>query len=198
MENIRTVVAENIIALRRRDNITQAELAEKLNYSDKAVSKWERGESLPDIAVLKAIAELFDVSIDYLTEAEHASPAPVKLHTKKHNCRFIIALCIMLVWLIATSAFVVINTFFPHIKLFWLSFVYAVPVSLIVWLILNSIWFDRRKNFLIISFLMWSVLIAVFLHLLAIGLVKWQIFVLGAPGQAIILFWSRLKRTNMK
>jgi transcriptional regulator with XRE-family HTH domain len=71
LEDIKSVIAENISRLRRENNMTQIELADRLNYSDKAISKWERGESVPDISVLKAIADLFGVSVDYLISSEH-------------------------------------------------------------------------------------------------------------------------------
>ena len=66
MEELKTVIAKNISELRRSAMMTQLDLAERLNYSDKAVSKWERAESVPDISVLKAIADIFGVSVDYL------------------------------------------------------------------------------------------------------------------------------------
>ena len=79
MQELKFIIAKNIQALRQEKGMTQVELAEKLNYSDKSVSKWERGESLPDITVLKGIADLFEVSLDYLTEDEHRQkPYPSK------------------------------------------------------------------------------------------------------------------------
>ena len=80
MVDLKPVIAQNITALRQSHKMTQIELAEKLNYSDKAVSKWERGESIPDVIVLKTIADLFGVSLDYLLEEDHehkpAEPQP--------------------------------------------------------------------------------------------------------------------------
>ena len=61
MQDIKPIIAKNITILRQNAKMTQSELAEKLNYSDKAISKWERGESIPDITVLKALADLFGV-----------------------------------------------------------------------------------------------------------------------------------------
>ena len=52
MDNLNYIVSKNLSDLRKRNGLTQAELAEKLNYSDKAVSKWEKGESLPGVEVL--------------------------------------------------------------------------------------------------------------------------------------------------
>ena len=77
MEDPKEIIARNIVDLRRKNGMTQLELAEKLNYTDKAVSKWERGESIPDVAVLKTIADLFGVTVDYLLTAEHKTTVPV-------------------------------------------------------------------------------------------------------------------------
>jgi len=65
-ETLTKNITASIAALRNASGMTQAELAEKLNYSDKAVSKWERGESLPDITVIKQFADLFGVTVDSL------------------------------------------------------------------------------------------------------------------------------------
>ena len=82
MEDLKVTIAKNIQTLRKNTGLTQSGLAERLNYSDKAVSKWERGESLPDIAVLKEIADLFGVSVDYLLSDSHDLPE-MALSTKK-------------------------------------------------------------------------------------------------------------------
>ena len=68
MDELRSIFAENVAALRRAAGMTQLQMAERLNYSDKAISKWERGESIPDVAMLKAVADLFSVPVDYLLE----------------------------------------------------------------------------------------------------------------------------------
>ena len=193
---LKQIIAENISALRREEGMTQAELAEKLNYTDKAVSKWERGESIPDVTVLKNIADLFGVKVDYLLTEDHgkeeAVPVPVK-RRRFSNHMSITFISVLLVWLVATFAFVMFDIVAPESGLHWLSFVYAVPVSMIVWLVFNCIWFNTRTNFLIISLLMWTALGALFTTLIPIGFNIWQIFVIGIPGQAIILLWSRIR-----
>lgn len=196
MNDIRQAIAKNISELRASHCMTQAELAEKLNYSDKAVSKWERAESVPDITVLKEIADLFAVTVDYLLVSEHekTEPKPAANDRRKINNRgFITGISILLVWMVATAAFVVIDAIPFDTKLHWLAFIYAVPVSMIVWLILNSIWFNKHRNFLIISLLMWTSLGSFFLSFIPFNIILWQVFVLGIPGQAIICMWSRLK-----
>ena len=132
MEDLKAIIAENITQLRRANGMTQAGLAEKLNYTDKAVSKWERRESLPDITVLKAIADCFGVTVDYLITAEHKdtkqeavneADEKMKLHTK--NRGFITGMSILLVWLIACTAFIVINALDGKSCVHWLTFIYA-------------------------------------------------------------------------
>lgn len=192
---IKGTIARNIAALRQTKGMTQIELAEKLNYSDKAVSKWERAESMPDISVLVEIADLFAVSLDTLVRSEHPEE---KIKSKgkvfsKYNYGFITGISVLLVWLIALLFFVICALVLGKIGYLWLSFIYAVPVSAIVWLIFNSIWLNRRRNYLIISLLMWSVLLATQISLLPLGLNIWMIYLLGIPGQIIILLWSMIK-----
>lgn len=196
MSEIKRTIAKNIVQLRRAKGMTQLELAEQLNYSDKAVSKWERGESLPDIIVLKEIADLFQVKVDdLLTVGEEDELLPREPEERSfRNKGFVTGMSILLVWLIATLIYVLIEMIRPDFHNHWLAFIYAVPVSLIVWLVLNSIWFNRRINFLIISLLMWSVLATAFITPLPYGFNAWLIFVVGIPGQAIILLWSRIQR----
>ncbi len=193
MEEIKTIIAKNIASLRQARGITQLELAEKLNYTDKAVSKWERGESIPDVTVLLRLADIFEVSLDALVRADTAAPAPNASARAKRNHGFITGMSIILVWLVATMLFVIIDLTGAKIFTHWMSFIYAVPVSFVVLLVLNSVWFNRRHNYLIISLLMWSVLAVLFLSFWLGGFNIWLIFVLGLPGQIIILLWSKLK-----
>lgn len=197
MEDIKPIIAKNITALRQSAKLTQIELAERLNYSDKAVSKWERAESIPDITVLKAIADMFGVPLDYLVR-DHAElvAAPEEMKepsNKKRNHKIITALSILLVWLVAALAFMVLDMVEIKNQLHFLAFAYAVPVSMIVWLVMNSIWFSRRMNYLIISLLMWTTMgcTALLLRLVA-EITFWQILIPGALGQVIIVTWSKM------
>ncbi len=194
MEDLKMIVAGNIGQLRRSANMTQLEMAERLNYSDKAISKWERGESLPDIGTFKEIADLFHVTVDYLLQADHPKATEIKreyTRRQRRNHRLITAISCVLVWLIATFVFVNIDMLGNNITRHWLCFVYAVPVTAIVVLVLNSVWGNRRWNFFIISVLLWSVLAAFYLTLLSYNL--WLVFVIGIPGQIIILLWAGLR-----
>ncbi len=194
MEDIKNIIAGNIGLLRRNAGLTQLDLAEKLSYSDKAISKWERGESLPDIVTLKEIADLFNVSVDYLLRADHPKESDIRreyTRRQKRNHRIITAMSSMLVWLIATFIFVNLDLITKELHNHWLCFVYAVPVTAIVVLVFNSIWGNRRRNFLIISVLIWSLLSSVYLSALSHNL--WLIFVIGVPAQVIVFLWAGLR-----
>ncbi len=200
MEDPKEIIAHNIVDLRRKNGMTQLELAEKLNYTDKAVSKWERGESIPDVAVLKTIADLFGVTVDYLLTAEHKTTVPVlsRLESTLRSHRVITGLSILLVALLATLIFVILDLLPGERGGAWLSFIWAVPVGSIVWLVFNSIWFNRHLNYLIISILVWSTLAATHITALFFGVNIWLIYVLGVPGQAIILLWSKMRGRKKK
>ncbi len=210
MDEIKRIVAKNISALRQEKKMTQSDLATELNYSDKAVSKWERGESLPDVAVLKKIADLFGVTLDYLVEEEHPVPAPETVpeaadaaaggaaDPKKRSHAVITSISVLLVWLVATMVYFLLDMLLSHAAVCSMTFVYAIPVSMIVWLVFNSIWFNRRWNYMIISLLMWSVLLSIFLSLLPLSVNIWRVFLLGIPGQIIIWLWSRMRVKPVK
>ncbi|MBQ4091607.1 MAG: helix-turn-helix transcriptional regulator [Clostridia bacterium] len=203
MADIKQIISKNIASLRHKSGLTQLELAEKLNYSDKAISKWERGESIPDIVVLKAIADLFEVTVDQLiseqdpnaiekeVDADQQKQNQAKKH-RMHNA--VTAMSVVLCWVIAVLVFIVLYTSSISGSAAYLTFVYAVVASLIVWLVFNSIWHNRRRNYLIVSLLMWSVLVSAHLSVLAGGYNLWLIYLLGIPGQLIISLWAAMGR----
>ncbi len=203
MADIKQIISKNIATLRRQKGLTQLELAERLNYSDKAISKWERGESIPDIVVLKSIADMFEVTVDWLI-CDHDNDAPVAdvdeekalavkaKRRRMHNA--VTAMSVVLTWVLALLVFIIFDASEVIGEARYLVFLYAVVASLIVWLVFNSIWHNKRRNYLIASLLMWSVLIAAHVSVLAGGFNLWQIYLLGIPGQLIIVLWSLMGR----
>lgn len=195
MQDLKPIIAKNITALRQERQMTQIELAQRLNYSDKAVSKWERGESVPDVTVLKSIADIFGVTLDFLLEEEHQTPRPAQEDAPAGRLRgrtVVTLLSELIVVFLATVGYVVVDMAWPAFSGKWLPFVYAVPVAMIVWLVFNSVWFNSRRNYLIISLLTWSLLLSVALTVMVWGGNAWQLLFLGLPGQAAILIWSRM------
>ncbi len=200
MNDIKSVIAQNIIELRKANKMTQAELAEKLSYSDKAVSKWERGESIPDISVLKDIADLFSVTVDYLISEEHDEtvlPKAVLTPVMKRNRLVITLLSTALVWLIATVLYVFFEGIGDSLSYKWMTFVFAFPVSFIVLLVFNNIWGKKRRNYLIISLLVWTLLASAYLSALTyFGNNFYFVFIIGIPAQIIILLWSGMRKNE--
>ena len=204
-EKLKNQIGANIAAYRKRAGWTQAGLAEKLNYSDKAVSKWERGESVPDVLTLMTLAEKLGVTVNDLLIDPNALPDnPGKVEKtmgkvvekalkRKANKRIILGLSSLLVWFVALLIYVVLSTL--DIPKGWVSFFFAVPADCIVMLSLRSAWHDFRWNRALISGIMWGTLVCLFATLLILWNVNiWRIFLLGIPGQAAILLWFRLFR----
>ncbi len=202
-EKIKGQLGSNIAAHRKRYGLTQAALAEKLNFSDKAVSKWERGESIPDVPTLVRIAELFDVPMDVLVRDPNELPKDVgsvervmekaveKTLKRKADKRTIQKLSSVLVWFVALLIYVVFATF-DYYKA-WVGFLYAIPANCIVLLSLRSAWHDFRANILLVSVIMWGSLLSIHGTLLVFAdFNAWMLYLLGVPGQAAICLWTRL------
>lgn len=196
MADVKGNIAKNITELRLLNNMTQLELAEKLNYSDKTISKWEREESSPDISVLVEIADIFGVTLDYLVSdgSVDKKAASRTKEQRKYNYYAIMGIAQGLVWAIALTAFVITTLISKKASFAWLYFIYALPIVLIIHLIFNSIWFNPRMNYLIISALMWSVLAAVHLTFWYFHIDIILIYLLGILGQVIIILWSFIKK----
>lgn len=205
-EKVKLQIGSNIASYRKHLGMTQAELAEKLNYSDKAVSKWERGESIPDVLTMLQLSEQLDVPVEVLLRDPNALPQQVanpiekamvsvsqKALKRKANKNIILGLSSTLVWFVALLFFVVLSSF--SIPYSWLAFFYAVPANAIVLLSLRSAWHDFRWNRGLITIIVWGCLVSlhvsleVFIHFNA-----WKIFLLGIPGQIAIFLWFRMFR----
>lgn len=200
MNDIKTIIAHNIAELRKSSNMTQLELAERLNYSDKAVSKWEHGDSIPDVTVLLEIADLFGVTLDFLVRTTH-TPDEIKkrfVKPRRYSRKVITLLSVLLVWFVSVLSFILVSLIWPNAQNAWLSFIYAIPVTAVVWLIMNSLWFNQKTNYLIISILMWTSILSVHLTLLLVGHNTGIIYIIGVPSQIIILVWSFLRKRPKK
>lgn len=205
-EKIKRRIGANIAAYRKRAGLTQAGLAELLNYSDKAISKWERGESIPDVLTTMQLAEQFGITVNELvadpnelpdgptTKLEKAmTQVSEKALKRKANKNVILWLSSTLVWFIALLVFVVISSF--DLPYSWIAFFFAVPVNAIVLLSLRSAWHDFRWNRTLISIIMWGFLSSIQVSLLVfLRFNMWKLYLLGIPGEFAIILWFRLFR----
>ena len=152
MEDVKGIIAKNIAELRQSNNMTQLELAEKLNYSDKTISKWERAESIPDVIVLKQISDIFGISVDYLLTEHIENEKLIVVKNNKNSKINKVTLTLLVtcpIWTIATIIFTFILIFTN--KYLWLVFFISVPLTVLLFLIFNSIWGNRRNNYFIVS-----------------------------------------------
>jgi len=199
LSELRLVSASNIIRLRTQAGLTQAELGAKLNYSDKTISKWERGEAIPDAYVLTQLARLFDVSVDYLLSSHDNWEAPVEEEEQMKKPRYselrIILLVIVSVWMAFLTAFVALWIF--GIVL-WELFLVAIFSSLLVLIVLLATFRRRRYLELCIGAFVLSVLLILFFVVPDMRL--WQVLLLSIPAELIVFlsFHIRIRGKDEK
>lgn len=201
MEDLKIIVGRNLSALRKRHKLTQLELAEKMNYTDKAVSKWEQGSTLPDLETLKELCDFYGVTLDYLTDKNNIlSPRYDSTKQKVVFVNHIIITCLLgaIVWMGATIAFIYPLIFLHAKSSYWPIFIWAVPASAIVMQFGNFLYFKRKIVTLIaVSILIWSTLTCIFIHFMFFsnqGSNLWPIFILGIPMQVIIVLWFVIRK----
>jgi transcriptional regulator with XRE-family HTH domain len=187
--DIKSVVATNLVRFRKSSKLTQLQVAEKINYSDKALSKWERGESLPDVCVLKQLADIYNVELDAVL---HEESTREKLQDLSRNKVFISILSVLLVWLIAMITYVIFEMIAPGMFETWLIFIYAIPVSAIVALVFNNVWGNRIYNMVIVSALDWGVSLSLVITLRDVAPTSWYLYFVSAIFELMVIIWYLL------
>jgi transcriptional regulator with XRE-family HTH domain len=183
---LRQRIAANMTHYRKLNNMTQSELAERISYSDKSVSKWERAEGVPDIYVLTLLAELFSVSVNDLLSDNAPIPPPAAINLNKNRI-IILLMSVGLVWLVATVTYTALQVFAPAIQWAWYGFILAIPVTCIVAVVFTSLWWSLKFRFIAVSALIWAIAASVYL-LLPLSNVD-LIFAVGAVLQVLVALW---------
>ena len=179
---LRENFARNLSDLRRRASMTQLELAEKLNYSDKSISKWERGEGIPDLYVVAEIADLFEVTVnDMISSKAYKKP----LFSRNKLLTTILAIGVA--WLVAVTLFFVLQVSAPSFPA-WYFYVYALPVSAVIATVFSYLWWNKIVRFISVSGIVWSVALCIFLTFLSTPRI-WLIFVVGGVVEALTIIW---------
>lgn len=195
-EQVRRIVAERLAAYRKRANLTQAQLAEKLNYSDKSVSKWERGDGLPDLLVLCRLAEIYEIPVDeFLHEGKLKRPASER--RKRHW--LISLLSAGLAGLIGALVFYLLMVF--EVPYAWMAFVCTIPVIAIITVVFSHLWGNILMQCISVSALVWSLtaIIYVFVRILANPVTgNGFLFLLGGGMQVLVLLWYLLQHYRRK
>ena len=196
-EQEKKIVAENLTKFRKAKGLTQVELAERLNYSDKSISKWERGEGFPDIFILKEMAEFYGIKLDdFFSEKE------VRIKKKRpiKNEIIIPALALGIAWFVIVTLFAIALIFFiDKIPAPWLLFIYGIPVSGIILIVFMAIY---KKKFLVLvgeSITLWGVALSVYftlIILMAPNAWMWLIFIVCVPIQIMAILYYLLKNSD--
>ena len=187
---LRKTVAKNIAAYRKAHHDTQLDLATKLNYSDKSVSKWERGESLPDVYILSQIADLYGVSVSALI----GEIQPPK-ESKPHYHMFILLLSLALTMAVATllfSMFMICKVDYPA----WMFFVYALPVCSIICIVFTSLWWGILWQGVSVSALIWTLGLSLYLSFELEN--ESLIFLVCAALQVLTVLWEVFRKFLLK
>lgn len=189
-EHLKNQIGNNIAVARKSCGMTQAELAERLGYSDKAVSKWERSESIPDVLTLVEMSQVFGVRVDALV----GDKEPVVQLGQPRRRRVktgVLILSSLLVWLVAMLADLVLSSI--GVSNSWLAFLYAIPANAIVLLSLRSAFGRTNWNLILISIIMWGCLLSLYVSLLVfLDANVWKLAFLGIIGQVAIMMWFRM------
>ena len=191
LSELKLVTASNIIKLRTGAGMTQAELGALLNYSDKTISKWERGEAIPDAYVLTQMAEIFGVTVDALLSSHdkwEPAPDPNEVPERSYSVNMIIAVAVLGVWTLALTAFVAL--WLAGI-IRWQIFAVALPVSILTYLVLICVFGKKRHLQFVIALFVLSLFVTA--YLLFVHANPWQIFLICVLAEALVFLSCNIK-----
>lgn len=194
LNEINRKIGKNLTQYRKAAKLTQAELAEKINYSDKSISKWESGNGAPDVYTLMQLSEIFGVSINQLVGEE---APPIKRENSRILHWVIMLLSSGIVWLVAICGFVAWQLWFPKVNYPWLCFLYAGLGTAVVLVVFSGLWRYRILNFISVSSLIWLAITCTYFtaRFVSIQLGNdfsslWCVYLLGVPLQILEVFWA--------
>ena len=200
--NQQELLAKNLAYYRKASGLTQLELADKFNYSDKSVSKWERGEGFPDIFVLKSLADFYGITVDDFYQSEHKA---VKVsQNKKMKQTYLKLLSIGINWLVTVLTFFLLNTllsrFAPDAPFEpWLTFIYGTLTTGIILLVWEFIYHNRFLRMIATSIIIWTAALSLFLTFLVVmNLALPLLFVVAIPLEVLEIIWYLFRRNRKR
>ena len=192
-ENVKEIIAANLCALRKENKLTQQQLAEKLNYSDKAVSRWENAETLPDIETLCKICDIYGVRFEYLLQKEQPKKNPYVVKSNLTSRILITFIIVCSFWIAATLTYTYVNVIFD-VKV-WTIFMWAVTLSAVVCEICNAVFFKNKVlGCVLVSIISWTLILSLYLQTLKYN--TWMLFIMGVPLQAVIILITIFRYKN--
>ena len=197
MKTLKEIVGANLTELRKREGLTQLELADKFNYSDKSISKWEKGDTLPDLETLNELCKFYGVSLDYLvTDGKKIDKKQFIKSKYRYNPNAIAITCILssIIWFVATIIYVYLML--QNKINYWMVFVWSVPTTCLFLQICNFKYFSNKLFSLItMSIFCWTLITAIFLQcFLYVPTIVWPLYILGIPLESTLVLWFTLKK----
>ncbi len=197
MEELNKIISKNLVNLRTKSGLTQLQVAEKINYSDKSISKWERGDAIPDIPVMLQLASLYGVTLDDIVKdygKKEIKPKTKKFKLSQHALISIIAFSF--VWFLATIGFAVVYGFYNIYDKAYLSFIVAIPISFLVLMVFSFCWYPYFISSIFSSIFLWTTILAITQCINTINI--WLLYIIVIPLQLIIIFGFFLKKLLKK
>lgn len=190
MKTVKEIVSQNLISLRKKHSLTQVELSKKINYSDKAISRWEKGEVLPSIDILEQLALVYNVNITYFL-VEHIDEQTKHLNAKMQNIFIaILVFAVLAVWSVAVIAFFAVEQFASYYCVE--IFIWATPISALIIDACSRRYYKGKYFILTTSIFLWTCLVAIYLQWLYLNI--WSVFLMGIPFQLTIILIDVLRK----
>lgn len=201
IDNVEHNIAKNLTELRKSQNLKQTELSEATGYSDKTISRWENGSSVPDIATLVKLADFYGITIEDLI-SENALNKQKNIDATKDKISLVnsisfIILSFLTAWLSASVIYIGALVIFKYN--FWQIFVWAIPVSAYaVYYKTSKLYKIKWLIFVLLSIIYVGLITALFIQLYSFSFIFWQLFLLVPPieGMLIITCFFRQKESK--
>ncbi len=186
------IVAQNLSYYRKQAGLSQLELADKLKYSNKNISKWENGETTPNVFTLKKLAELYNVTIDDLVNKhnpldEQLAQQNYKQRQKRKRLFQYGMLLLANAILFSVACIIILALSLSGVTCFnkWLLLLFIQPLDcLSVFIFIRCIY--KRIDPVSLSLFGWFIVLSLYLSLLYIAQIE-MIFIVGAAYQFLVI-----------
>jgi len=192
---IKRTLSDNISLLRKSRNLNQQQLGDKLGYTFKAISKWELGETIPDIFTLEKIAKLFNVTIDELIHSKNIT----KASHKKRNHLLVTLVSSLLPFLLAAIIYLILVLF--EINKAYVTWIAAISIGAIVAVVFTSLWYKKKYVFIAETFIIWPIAI---IAMIVLSFKNWWLIFLIALilnillGLFMLISFKRSQKVDIK
>lgn len=204
-EEIKNNISKNLVKYRTASGLTQSAVAEKINYTDKSVSKWERGDGTPDVFVLKKLADFYGVKVDDFFDGNEEKTFNIKPKLERRKHLIINLLAVGLVWLVAVTLYFLLNLILGTLNVDCnhnsVVFIFAIPVSGIVQTVFSELWWNKLATLLAVSVIIWGCVATAFVMFISFGfnfVGRDKIFLISAVLQVLAILWFFLRKIKQK